>query len=197
MGCGGDSEPASAPSPAPEGPSITGKVGPAPKTKVDYARRVLELLSKDDWDAYTDVLATRADVMGMERTGTRKKSRRQRRRLRRQVNSLRSEEAERGWTMVRRAVRDRGLAWDALKLRDIKESPSRRRSVPSNATASRLVLELEHDQQIFRLDLATVLEVKRGWVAIEAMSWHDGAETSSHAESLLTPRGDPPLATGP
>lgn len=203
--CGGESETASEPTPAPEGPKVGGKVGPAPKTKVEYARKAFELLAKDDWDAYTDLLATRADVLGLapdterelRKKKGRRKNRRKRRRLRKQINSLRSEDGQRGWDRVRRAVRDRGIAWEALKIRDIKDSPSGHYNVPTLASASRLVIELEHGERIFRIDLATVVETKRGWVAVEAMEWHDGAETSELADSLLRPQGDPPLATGP
>jgi hypothetical protein len=55
-------EPAPVP-PPPSDPAAPGKVRPAPATEVALGRTVLEALQRDDWDAYANLLATRADML--------------------------------------------------------------------------------------------------------------------------------------
>jgi len=192
LSCGGDSgqESSSAEAPTPEGPTLDRKTDPAPRTEVAYARAVVESLREREWESYTNLLATRADMMGIYAQSDRHSDRKRRQRRRmvwRRVNKLRNGGAKKGWRQVRRTLREEEIAWDAIRLRDVRRIPVEDERLPSKANAITLMLEfeLEIDGSTRWLDLGICVQAKRGWVALHPMSWSSWPPASGTGESLL------------
>jgi hypothetical protein len=175
-GCG-DPLPAAEPAPAPlppSDPAAPGKVHPAPASEVALGRAVLEALRNDDWDGYANLLVTRADMLGLyaqEDRGVGRERRKRRRMVWRRVNRLRDGEAEEGWASTRRQARREGLAWDAVRLVDVRREAVEGSELPPGTAAARLELELEHQGARRVLALGTCVRAPRGWVALHPMEW--------------------------
>lgn len=195
--CGPDTEPQAESTPAPAPPSIDHPVGPAPASEVAYGRAVVDALQRSDWEGYTDLIATRADMIGLYANLDRDSARERRARRRmvwRRVNKLRGGDAEEGWDQVLRAARDHGIDLSAAKLLDIRlvgEGPYR--NLPAEVTAARLRLVLEHQGKTFGIDLRTCVKSKRGWVSLYPMQWSRPRDVDAPAASLLgaTPAAGP------
>lgn len=186
-GCRDDAPVAAPPPvPAPADPASAGKVDPAPASEVAFGRAVLEALQRDDWDGYTNLLVTRADMMGLYRDQDRNEGRERRKRRRavwRRVNRLRQDEAEDGWKATRRAAKREGMAWSDVRLVDIRREPVEEGSLPAGVEASRLALVLEHAGTHKVLSLGVCARAQRGWVATHAMQWW--GDRTADGESLL------------
>jgi hypothetical protein len=191
-GCG-DDPPALAPASEPEpssDPAAPGKVRPAPASELAFGRAVLEALRRDDWDGYTNLLATRADMMGLyadEDRGVGRERRKRRRMVWRRVNRLRDGEAEEGWSSTRSQALADGIAWDAVRLVDVRSEkvPVDDGDLPPDTTAARLVLVLEHQGRARALALGTCVRSSRGWVALHPLAWQELGPP--RGESLLQP----------
>lgn len=180
-------EPAAAPAP-PFDPAAPGKVAPAPASELAFGRAVLEALQKGDWDGYTNLLATRADMMGLyddEPRGVGRDRRKRRRMVWRRINRLRDGEAEEGWSSTRRQALVEGIAWDAVRLVDVLRVEIPQGELPDGTTAARLVLVLEHQGTERALALGTCVRSSRGWVALHPMAWQEPGATPPAGESLL------------
>lgn len=198
-GCGDERaavEPAAAPAP-PSDPAAPGKVAPAPASELALARAVLEALRQGDWDGYTNLLATRADMMGLyadEPRGVGREGRKRRRMVWRRINRLRDGEAEEGWSATRRQAQLEGLAWDAVRLVDVRRVAVADDDMPEGTTAARLVLVLEHQGTERALALGTCVRSSRGWVTLHPLAWQERGAGPPAGESLLAghPDGRPP-----
>jgi hypothetical protein len=200
LACGGtEGAPATeaSPSPAPPSdPAAPGKVEPAPASELALGRAVLEALQQDDWDAYANLLATRADMLEIyadEERGVGRERRKRRRMVWRRVNRLRDGEAEEGWSTVRREAQVLAIAWSDVRLVDVRRqavSVGDDGELPSGTTAARLVLVLEHRGTRRALALGTCVRSSRGWVALHPLSWQELGPEPPAGESLLAP-GEP------
>jgi hypothetical protein len=194
-GCGDEAssvEPRPAPTP-PSDPAMPGKVEPAPASELAFGRAVLEALQRDDWDGYTNLLATRADMMGIyahEDHGESRERRKRRRMVWRRVNRLRDSEAEEGWKSTRSGATREGIAWDALRLVDVRRETVADDGLPEQAAAARLELVLEHQGVERVLALGTCVRAPRGWVALYPMQWQQDRNRPPRGESLLGRVGD-------
>lgn len=180
-------EPAAAPAP-PFDPAAPGKVAPAPASELAFGRAVLEALQRDDWDGYTNLLATRADMMGLygdEPRGVGRELRKRRRMVWRRINRLRDGEAEEGWSSTRRQALVEGIAWDAVRLVDVLRVALPEGELPDGTTAARLVLVLAHQGTERTLTLGTCVRSSRGWVALHPMAWQEPGASPPAGESLL------------
>lgn len=188
VACGG--EPASpAPAQRSEPSAEHERPGPAPTTEVGFGRTVVELLAREDWDAYDDLLATRADMIGVfsgHERDSRRERRNQRRTVWRRVNDLRGGEAKRAWDEALREARARSLPWSEVELADVRRSPSSNRRLPEDAQAYELLVVLEHEGTRLWLDLGTCVKTSRGWVTLDSMSLREEG-TRGPGESLLHP----------
>lgn len=187
IGCSRD---AAAPTPVVTGkpaPAQAGLVDPAPESALALGRAVFEAMQRDDWEGYTTLLATRGDMMGLYSTTDRSEGRQRRRRRRmvwRRINRLRGGEAEEGWKTARREAELEGVAWDAVRLVDVRsESVSPHRLPPGTETAE-LYLVLEHAGVEQVLALGACARSKRGWVALYPMRWQGTPEGGPRGESL-------------
>lgn len=174
-----------------------GRSSPAPATEVAYARAVVDALAREDWSDYTNLLATRADMIGVfaeHDRDTRRKRRDRRRLVWRRVNKLRGEGAERGWKSTRHEARMRSLPWGEVTIVDVWRSDSDDRRLPPDTVAARLVVELEHAGTTHWLDLRTCVQVQRGWVTLHPMALLERAPRSK-GTSLV--RGDAAAAPEP
>lgn len=191
-GCGDEpsaSEPAAAPPPSSD-PAAPGKVMPAPASELAFGRAVLEALQQGDWDAYTNLLATRADMMDLyadEPRGVGRERRKRRRMVWRRVNRLRDGEAEEGWSSTRRQALVEGIAWDAVRLVDVRRVAVVDDDMPDGTVAARLVVVLEHRGTTRALALGTCVRSSRGWVALHPLAWQELGEGPLAGESLLMP----------
>jgi hypothetical protein len=194
-GCG-DDPPALVPAAEPEPPSdpaAPGKVQPAPASELAFGRAVLEALRGNDWDGYTNLLATRADMIGLyadEDRGVGRELRKRRRMVWRRVNRLRDGEAEEGWSSTRSQALADGIAWDAVRLVDVRREPvvmTAEGDLPPETTAARLVLVLEHQGAQRALALGTCVRSSRGWVALYPLAWQELGPGLPRGESLLAP----------
>lgn len=179
----------------PTEPAAPGKVHPAPASEVALARAVLGALQRDDWDGYTNLLATRADMLdiyGDEERGLGRELRKRRRMVWRRVNRLRDGEAEDGWQATRSRARREGVAWDAVRLVDVRREAITGPELPAGAMAARLELVLEHAGTERVLALGTCVRSSRGWVTLHPMAWRE-APAAPRGESLL---GDPERSLG-
>lgn len=166
---------------------MPGKVEPAPASEVALARAVLEALRHDDWDGYTNLLATRADMLGLyadEDRGDARTRRKQRRMVWRRINRLRDGEAEEAWKATRSRARREGVAWDAVRLLDVRRETVGDDHLPPESAAARLELVLEHGGVQRVLALGTCVRSSRGWVVLYPMAWQE-APTPPRGESLL------------
>lgn len=196
-GCGDDPPPAGLPSGSEprSNPAAPGKVQPAPASELALARAVLEALQRDDWDGYTNLLATRADMMGLyadEDRGVGRELRKRRRMVWRRVNRLRDEEAERGWSSTRTRALAEGIAWDAVRLVDVRSAkvePGTEHDLPPGTTAARIVLVLEHQGARRALALGPCVRSSRGWVTLHPMRWQELGSEPPQGESMLVPGG--------
>jgi hypothetical protein len=153
---------------------MPGKVEPAPASELALGRAVLEALRHDDWDGYTNLLATRADMMSLYAHESRAEERERRKRRRmvwRRVNRLRDGEAEDGWKAARREAARESVAWDAVRLVDVRQEPVEDGDLPPEAKAARLELVLEHQGAQGVLALGTCVRSARGWVVLYPMRW--------------------------
>jgi hypothetical protein len=181
------SEPAAAPAP-PFDPAAPGKVAPAPASELAFGRAVVEALQQDDWDGYTNLLATRADMMGIyadEPRGVGRERRKRRRMVWRRVNRLRDGEAEEGWSSTRRQALVEGIAWDAVRLVDVRRVAVVDDDMPDGTVAAQLMVVLEHRGTERALALGTCVRSSRGWVALHPLSWQQLGEGPLAGESLL------------
>ncbi len=191
LACGCRDEPTAAePPPASTAidPARAGKVDPAPASEVAFGRAVLEALQRDDWEGYTNLLATRADMMGLFRDEERDEGRERRKRRRmvwRRVNRLRQSEAEGGWKSTRADAARDGVAWDAVRLVDIRREPVREGVLPAGVEASTLELVLEHGGVERVLSLGLCARAQRGWIATDPIGWQRLRPTEPRGESLL------------
>lgn len=197
LACGG-TEGSPAPSPAaspapPSDPAAPGKVEPAPASELALARAVLEALQRDDWDAYANLLATRADMLEIyadEERGVGRERRKRRRMVWRRVNRLRDGEAEEGWSSVRREALVQAIAWSDVRLVDVRRQAvavGDAGDLPPGTTAARLVLVLEHRGTRRALALGTCVRSSRGWVALHPLAWRELGPDPPAGESLLAP----------
>ena len=190
LACGDDGAPreAAAPPVAELDPAAPGKVEPAPASELALARTVLEALRQGDFRGYTNVLVTRADMMGLyadEDRGVGRERRERRRMVWRRVNRLRDGEAEEGWASTRRRAAAEGLAWDAVRLVDVRREPAADGDLPEGVTAARLLLVLEHAGARRALSLGTCVRASRGWVVLHPMAWQELGPEPLRGESLL------------
>lgn len=191
--CGGDEPPGPVPTEAqPPGPEMDHQPGPAPASEVAYARAVVRALAESDWEGYTNLLVTRADMIGVfasfERDSPRK--RRNRRRLVwRRVNQLRGGEAETGWKEVRRSAfgglgAGEASPWGGATIRDVRRIAVEDERLPPGSVAARLLVVVEREGATLWLDLGTCVRTARGWVTLHSMSLRKpGSEPPG--ESLL------------
>ncbi len=197
--CGGDPPAAlpGAPDPVPPSHAASpGKALPAPASEVALGRAVLETLRRDDWEGYANLLVTRADMLdvyGDEERGMGRDRRKRRRMVWRHVNRLRDGEAERAWNDAIREARRDGMAWDAVRLVDVRRDASPRDDLPPGTTAARLELVIAHADVERVLALGTCLRSSRGWVVMDPLAWRP-VPTMPQGESLL--RGDPAPPSG-
>ncbi|MCA9706791.1 MAG: hypothetical protein KDK70_13145 [Myxococcales bacterium] len=200
--CGGD-PPASTPTPAPTtptDPARPGKVEPAPHSPLALGRTVFEALQHDDWEGYTNVLATRADMMAVFEDADRGEGRERRRRRRmvwRRVNRLRDGGAERGWKETRRSAKQAGVAWGSARLVDVRHAPPSPDSLPGDATAAQLRLVIEHGGTERAVELGPCVRSPRGWIVLYPMRWLDEGSGEPFGESLLSPKPEPEPETTP
>ena len=195
--CADDPPPAGIPSePEPRSdPAAPGKVKAAPASELALGRAVLEALQRDDWDGYTNLLATRADMMGLygdEDRGVGRELRKRRRMVWRRVNRLRDGEAEQGWSSTRTQALAEGIAWDAVRLVDVrseKVEPGTDHDLPPGTTAARVVLVLEHQGTRRALALGLCVRSSRGWVTLYPLAWRELGGEPPRGESLLAPQG--------
>lgn len=197
LGCG---EELSAPVPAampapPSNPAHPGKVAPAPHSKLALGRAVFEGLQQDDWEGYTNVLATRADMMavfeGSDR-GDKNERRKRRRMVWRRVNRLRDGGAEQGWKEVRRTAKQHDdVAWGAARLVDVRHTPSGSSRLPPDTTAAQLRLVIEHRGAQLGIDLGTCVRTPRGWVVLYPMQWLGPGHGEPFGESLVNAAARP------
>lgn len=198
LACGcADDAPAIAPSPAPAPPSdpaAPGKVEPTPKSELAFGRAVLAALQQGDWNAYANLLVTRADMLELhadEERGLGRERRKRRRMVWRRVNRLRDGEAEDGWSTVRREAKAQAIDWSAVRLVDVRRQVVEvgdDHDLPSGTTAARLVLVLEHRGTRRALALGTCVRSSRGWVALHPLRWQELGPDPPAGESLLAPR---------
>ena len=191
-GCGDDpsgSDPTPTPAP-PSDPARPGKVEPAPHSSLALGRVVFEELQRDGWESYTNVLATRADMMalfeGTDR-GDRRERRKRRRMVWRRINRLRDGEAEEGWKDLRRAAEREGVAWDAARLVDVRHAPSTNHRLPADATTAQLRIVIEHRGVQLGIDLGPCARTPRGWVVLYPMQWLGEGRGEPFGESLMGP----------
>jgi hypothetical protein len=173
---------------------MPGKVEPAPASELAFGRAVIEALQHDDWDGYTNLLATRADMMGLYADEDRSEGRERRKRRRmvwRRVNRLRDGEAEEGWKSTRREAAREGVAWDAVRLVDVRRETVADDGLPEQTAAAQLELVLEHQGVERVLALGTCVRSPRGWVALYPMTWQADRTRPPRGESLLG-RAPPP-----
>jgi hypothetical protein len=195
-GCA-DESPSSTPRPTPAPPSDParpGKVEPAPHSALALGRAVFEALQQDDWEGYTNVLATRADMMAIfEDTdrGDGRKRRRRRRMVWRRVNNLRDEEAEEGWKEVRHEAEREDLPWASARLVDVRSAPADSHRLPPDATTARLRLVVEHRSRRRGIDLSTCVRTPRGWVVLYPMHWRGEGHGEPFGESLMGAEAEP------
>lgn len=174
----------------PSDPAAPGKVHPAPASEVALGRAVLAALQRDDWDGYTNLLVTRADMLdiyGDEERGIGRELRKRRRMVWRRVNRLRDGEAEEGWQATRRRARSEGVAWEVVRLVDVRREAIADQELPAGSMAARLELVLEHAGVERVLALGTCVRSSRGWVTLHPLAWRE-APAAPRGESLL---GDP------
>jgi hypothetical protein len=198
LACGrADDAPGTEPAPAPPSdPADPGKVEPAPQSELAFGRAVLEALQKDDWDAYANLLVTRADMLEIhseEERGVGRERRKRRRMVWRRVNRLRDGEAEEGWSTVRRTALMDAITWSDVRLADVRRHAVEvgdDRDLPTGTTAARLVLVLEHRGTRRALALGTCVRSSRGWVALHPLAWQELGPEPPAGESLLAP-GEP------
>ncbi|MEM9462050.1 MAG: hypothetical protein AAGF11_48280 [Myxococcota bacterium] len=178
----------------PTDPARSGKVDPAPHSKLALGRAVFEALQQDDWDGYTNTLAARADMMAVFQDtdqGDRRERRRRRRIVWRRINRLRGGGAEAGWKKTRRAAKQAGVAWDTARLLDVRHGPSTPELLPSEVTAAELRLVIEHRGVQLGIDLGPCVRTPRGWVVLYPMKWQGEGHGEPFGESLMGAVPDP------
>jgi len=192
-GCGDDPPgPASAPAPEPPSdPADPGKVRAAPASELAFGRAVLDALVRDDWDGYTNLLATRADMLDIyadEDRGVGRERRKRRRMVWRRVNRLRDGEAEQGWSSTRSQALVDGIAWDAVRLVDVRSEKvvmGPDGDLPPDTMAAWIMLVLEHQGTKRALVLGTCVRSSRGWVTLYPLAWQALGPEPLRGESLL------------
>ncbi len=197
LGCGSepsDATPAPAPPPAPEvDPARPGKVQPTPTSELAFGRKVFALLQQGDWEGYTNLLVTRADLLPLfesrDRTDRRERKRR-RRMVWRRINRLRGGGAEKGWKALRREAEAEGVRWEAATLVDVRRAPNEDSRIPSDATAAQLRLVIDHGGTHLGIELGTSLRAERGWVSLYPMRWLGSTAMAPFGESVMG--GSPP-----
>ena len=196
LACGraDDDPPATEPAPAPPSdPAAPGKVAPTPQSELAFGRAVLEALQKDDWNAYANLLVTRADMLEIhadEERGVGRERRKRQRMVWRRVNRLRNGEAEEGWSSVRREALVHAIGWSDVRLVDVRRQAvavGDDGDLPTGTTAARLVLVLEHRGTRRALALGTCMRSSRGWVALHPLEWQELGPEPPAGESLLAP----------
>jgi len=197
LGCSAepsDATPIPAPPPSPEvDPARAGKVEPTPTSELAFGRKVFATLQQGDWEGYTNLLVTRADLLPLfqhsDRTDRRERKRR-RRMVWRRINRLRGGGAEEGWNALRRAAEAEGVRWDAATLIDVRRAPNKDDRIPPDATAAQLRLVIDHDGKDLGIELGTSLRAERGWVSLYPMQWLGSTVTAPFGESVMS--GPPP-----
>lgn len=190
LGCDEEPKTPTASAEAPPHPAAPGKVEPAPPSPLALGRAVVDALQRDDWEGYTNLLATRADMMALYADTDRGEGRKRRKRRRmvwRRVNRLRDGEAEDGWKTVRREAERDGMAWDAARLVDVRRERVSAERLPPGAEAVVLHVVLEHHGVLRVLDIGTCARSTRGWVALYPLAWQHAREGEPRGESLLGP----------
>lgn len=199
IGCGSGSTPT--PTPLPAASSTAVRQGdPAPASELAFGRAAFEALQRGDWDGYTKLLATRGDMMGLYSEVDRSEGRERRKRRRmvwRRVNRLRNGEAEEGWTTTRRKAELEGVAWDAVRLVDVRREPVSADRLPPGTEAAELQLVLEHGGVERVLGLGACVKAKRGWVALYPLVWQGAREGELGGESLMGRTAGPAAAAEP
>jgi len=190
-GCGdASSEAKPAPAPKPPGDSAeAGKVQPAPSSELALGREVFAVLQRDDWEDYTNLLVTRADMMPFFAEIDRRDARERRRRRRmvwRRVNRLRDGEAEQGWKDLRSAASEAGVDWQAARLVDVRRQPADDVRLPPQLNAVLLRLVIEHGDATVGVDLGPCIEASRGWVTLYPLQWRGAEVFEPFGESLLS-----------
>lgn len=178
----------------PTDPARSGKVDPAPHSKLALGQAVFDALQGDDWNGYTNVLAARADLMAVFRDtdrGDPRERRRRRRMVWRRINRLRDGGAEEGWKDLRREAAGVGVVWDAARLVDVRHAPSTSERLPPDATAAQLRLVIEHRDVELGIDLGTCVRTPRGWVVLYPMQWLGEGHGEPFGESLMGSTTDP------
>ncbi len=201
-GCGdAPAPPADAPPPPPsiDGSLGVGKVSPTPTTSLGFGRKAFEMLRDEDWDGYTNLLVTRADMIAVfaevDRNTSRKR-RGRRRKVWRRVNRLRNEEAEAGWSATRTASRDQGVDWSAATLVDVRSSPATKvRQLPPKTERTALTIVIAHAGAEYAIDLGTCIRTKRGWVTTRPLQWQGPVVEPQPGTSLM--HGDAPADAPP